>query len=132
MRKIIIIAILSVCSIATQAQQVGLTVTNTVTTNDGTPATNLYCEALFNVVDLISTGKVYCELNFYNSYAMKVAGYDHIYPIVNGDKVVRCTITVNTGDVIKQSGQSTMADVVTLFYSKVKAQLLSQYGLTCN
>lgn len=135
MKKLLFIAILSICSVATQAQ--GLTVSTPINTSDGDTKTNTFCWVNFDVEQMLKTGIVSCELMFYNSQAAKTGGKDQVYPLFLDAnnipyKLTSCTITVSTSDVVKASGQSTMADVVTLFYSKVKAVLLSQYGLTSN
>jgi hypothetical protein len=105
-----------------------ITITNTVSTSTGDDKSNLFGVIVFHTQELLVTGNVQCELSFYKSEADKAAGSDKIYPIVNDDKITNCTIQCAVSDVIKDSGESTMADVVTYFNSKVKAKLEGDYG----
>lgn len=105
-------------------------ITNQVNTSVDLPLSNLFGKPDFNTNEMLVNGEIYAELRFYSSEASHDSCGDKIYPVVNGNKVTNCTFQVLATDVIKESGQSTMADVVTLFYGKLKAALESTYGWT--
>lgn len=116
--------------VSSLSAQVGLSINDTILTSTGDAKSALYMESKFYVQDLLLTGKVQCELFFYNSAEAKQNGSDRVVPIVHGVKIYNCEITIGLDDVIKHSGQSTMNDVVTYFYSKVKIELEDHYHLT--
>lgn len=105
-------------------------ITNSIETNVGQSMSNTWGFAVFHTQEMLITGKVQVDLNIYKSEIDKDAGSDKIYPVENGAKITNCTIDIALADVVKASGQSTMADVVNFFYTKVKDKLESLYGWT--
>lgn len=105
----------------------GLLITNQVSTSIGEDMTNLWASVVFHTQELLITGKVQCDIKFYKSEADADAGADPVYPVVNGQKVTNCTITVALSDVIKVGAGAEMSDVVAYFYSKVEEYLEANY-----
>lgn len=109
----------------------GLLITNEVNTSIGIPMTNVWGTVTFYTNELLISGNVSCDLRFYKSEADYDSGKIPITPIDNNSNFINnCNIQVLVTDIIKESGQSTMADVVVFFYGKVKTYLEATYGWT--
>lgn len=121
-----------------------MTLTNTVSTSNGDSKTGLFIEASFRIGDLITKGKVYVDLEFYNSEEAKNAGKDKFYavgtrevspteseiPATVTEKVTNCTIDCSLNDAIKASGESKVSDMLILLLAKTKAKLEATYTWT--
>lgn len=109
----------------------GFIVTNSVELSvGGEPRTNIWGAVKFHTDFLFSEKGMPCDIKFYNSEVAFDAGEDAIIPVVNGVKVLNCTILFSPDDVIKQSGVCKFSNVVQFMYQKTKENLESTYGWT--
>ena len=105
----------------------GMIVNNLVSTSIGIDMGGLWFKTVFHTQELLTTGKVYCDLFFYKSEGISTTA-DRIFPIGSGKKINSCLIEMNVDDIVKSSGVTRMSDVVLFFCTKVKEKLFSLYG----
>ena len=107
----------------------GLVNSSNVNASIGQSFQNTFCNVVFNTSKMLVTGQVFCSLNWYKSQEDFNAGADKIYLLdSNGNKVEDAVIDIAINDVIKESGQSHMSDVVAFFFTKTAAKLTADYG----
>lgn len=130
MKKIYLIGLMFLLSITVKSQ--GLIISSPVKTASLDTIINCYLVPNFNVSNMLKNGSVICELNFYKSKMAYKLDAEPIAVIIENDSIAKytlktCEIFMMPTDIIKNSGQSTIQDVVILFFSKLQSYLLLEF-----